>query len=91
MYVISAFIIFIVVCALVADWLRDDLRKRKHQDWLQLPTIDEYAKQTKFGRIQCWNCRSSRIWQYGLEARNDQRRIHSCNQCNTILYRTKRG
>jgi len=91
MYAIAAFIIFIVGCALLADWLAADLRKRKHEAWLSFPIIEEYARKTQLSRIQCWHCRSSSIRQYGLEARNDQRRLHACNQCNTILYRTIRS
>ena len=91
MYVIAAFIIFIVGCALLADWLAGDLSKRKHEDWLRVPTIEEYARKTQLSRIQCWHCRSCSIRQYGLEARNDKRRIHACNQCNTKLYRTTRS
>ena len=44
MYVIAAFIIFIVGCALLADW----------------PTIEEYARKTQLSRIQCWHCKPTK-------------------------------
>ena len=60
MYVIAAFIIFIVGCALLADWLAGDLSKRKHEDWLRVPTIEEYARKTQLSRIQCWHCKPTK-------------------------------
>ncbi len=91
MYVTAAFIIFILGCGFLGDRLITHFRERKHDAWLRFPSIEEYARKTQLSRIQCWHCRSYSIRQYGLEARNDKRRIHACNQCNTNLYRTMWG
>lgn len=88
MYVTTAAIVGFVMLSV---WIAATLKKQTHENWLRWPSIEEYARRTQFSRVQCWHCRSGSIRQYGLEAHNDQRRIHACNQCNTILYRTMRS
>lgn len=77
MYVITAVIAVIVGVVLIAEWIAGTLRKQTHANWLRWPIIEEYARRTQFSRVQCSHCRSSSFRDYGLEALNDQRRIHA--------------
>jgi hypothetical protein len=40
--------------------------------------------------ISCLLCGSKSVRQLGWAAKNDPRRLHSCNHCNTTLYRSSR-
>ncbi len=87
----TALFVAIFVVFVLAEWCENSLKRQKNEAWLRFPSVEEYIRRTKSsGRIQCWHCKSSSIRQYGLGARNDQRRIHACNQCNTNLYRSTR-
>ena len=81
-----------LVCLM--QWLRQKERDRIHRHWMRLPTFDSYSAQTKphLNRAgsSCYHCGSRSVRQFGLAFRKDQRRIHSCNRCNTALYRTFR-
>lgn len=76
-------------------WMQERAHKKQaHQNWLSYPDVELYMSKTiKAGRnsgITCSNCGSRSIRQLGWTLRNDQRRIHTCNQCNTSLYRSYR-
>ena len=88
----------LIAVALFVYWvnrLKQQERDRIHRGWLRLPVVDKYAEQHQPNRrgqngCACCYCGSRSIRQFGLEARNDQRRIHACNHCNARLYRTYR-
>lgn len=66
-----------------------------HRNWLSLPIVDKYIQNNLSGRdrrqgLSCCYCGSRSFRQLGLEHRHDQRRVHICNQCNSLLYRTYR-
>lgn len=78
-----------------ADKLKRQKQNRIHRGWLGLPVVDKYNDRNQLSRSgrngsACCYCGSRSIRQFGLEARNDQRRVHSCNHCNANLYRTYR-
>ena len=75
--------------------LKQQERDRIHRGWLGLPVVDKYNQQNPLSRNSrngsvCCYCGSRSIRQFGLEASNDQRRVHACNHCNANLYRTYR-
>ena len=90
--------LFLLVCVLpiyfiVLMPIIDCYTARKtNQKWLNWATIQQYWSahtdcKTKDG-TKCYHCASRNIRQYGYESREDTKRYHQCNQCNTILYRT---
>jgi hypothetical protein len=86
--------VVIIVTAFGLVCLSEWRKKKIHDNWLRLPTVDSYyswrrAHQQRNG-CSCHRCESRSIRQFGLEARHDRRRIHACNHCNTHLYRTVR-
>lgn len=58
----------------------------------RLPTIDQYMTKhpRKPGRpIACHKCNSYGINNYGLNGKQDDRRMHFCASCGTLLYKTR--
>jgi hypothetical protein len=66
---------------------------KPHQNWLSWPTLEQYWSQHPDCRtnngVKCYNCGSRSTRHYGWKERADKRRIHKCNQCSTVLYRTE--
>jgi hypothetical protein len=64
----------------------------KHRKWLSWPTLENYLSSYPTAHvnqeIRCCNCGSNHIRQYGWATKNDARRTHQCNKCNSGLYRT---
>ena len=78
-----------------AERLKQQERDRIHRGWLGLPVVDKYNQRNPLSRSSrngstCCDCGSRSIRNFGLAARNDQRRVHTCNHCNANLYRTYR-
>lgn len=81
-------------CLIYWVWRQEcALRKRLDQQWEQLPSVNMYLNRLKRdGKvgISCLLCGSKSVRQLGWAAKNDPRRLHSCNHCNTTLYRSSR-
>lgn len=81
-------------CLIYWVWRQEcALRKRLDQQWEQLPSVNMYLNRLKRdGKvgISCLLCGSKSVRQLGWAAKNDPRRLHSCNYCNTTLYRSSR-
>ncbi|MDP2243556.1 hypothetical protein [Pseudomonas sp.] len=95
MKLIAAFIILGIGLVYWSVMLKQRERDRIHRGWLRLPVVDKYNQRNPLSRSgrngsACCYCGSRSIRQLGLEARNDQRRVHACNHCNANLYRTYR-
>lgn len=95
MKLIAAFIILGLGLVYWSVHLKQQELDRVHRGWLRLPVVDKYNERNQLNRSGrngsvCCYCGSRSIRQFGLEARNDQRRIHSCNHCNANLYQTYR-
>ncbi|WP_318515707.1 hypothetical protein [Photobacterium leiognathi] len=69
-------------------WMRE-IKKNNH---INTPTLDQYRKKYPHkcngNGIKCHGCGSNKIRSYGLESREDTLRVHTCNQCETQLYKT---
>jgi len=83
-----AVIIYIGLLPLMAvTWILDG-------GWSNYLTLEEYwgnypTCRTGHG-TRCRYCGSGSIWQRGWRNQSDDRRIHYCNQCQKMLYRTRR-
>ena len=65
---------------------RSYLRKKKY------PALDEYLKKNpdanRGAGIACINCGSKSIRSWGVNGRDDRKRLYNCNSCGADLYRT---
>lgn len=67
-----------------------ELRKVKAYRRIAIRSV--YLQQLKIGNVNqtivCKDCGSENIKEWGLLKRDDHKRVHSCNDCGQILYRT---
>src|SRR3990167_2470932 len=95
MNLLATLIIAVLALACLSDKLKQLKREDLHSEWLGLPDLCKYKEHyqpnhnSRNGSTCCY-CGSRSIRHFGLVARNDQRRIHTCNHCNANLYRTYR-
>lgn len=63
------------------------------EDWKTWPTLDQYWEahpETKSeDGVRCYKCSSAKIANKGFGEAQSRRRIHQCEACSTILYRTE--
>lgn len=84
--------LFVSVILVIAILAVNGKNKKLQQQWLSWPTLEQYWSQhaeckTNNG-VKCYKCGSRYTRHLGWTVRSDTRRIHSCNQCSTTLYRT---
>lgn len=82
---------FFVPFAVSYAWHRW-MRENKKNNHINTPTLEQYRKKNPHkcngNGIKCNVCGSNKIRSYGLESREDTLRVHTCNQCETQLYKT---
>lgn len=47
----------------------------------------EHADCIKNSTVECCDCHSTNIHEWGLTRRNDNKRVYSCQRCGKILFR----
>lgn len=84
---VASFLPLILIAAVIFILLRG---RRK---WKKIKTYDEYLSEnpsciTKNG-VKCVHCGSNSIRNHGVNDAADANRIHICNHCGKVLYRSK--
>ncbi|WAJ71469.1 hypothetical protein [Catenovulum adriaticum] len=66
--------------------------RSKRQAYAKMLTLHDYVNQypgtLADKKLYCRDCSSEDILAWGLLSRNDDKRVHSCNQCGLILWRS---
>ena len=81
------FLVFLFVLVTIAYGI-ESIKK-----YLAIPKLEDYLKKNPdcgTGRgIRCFNCGSGSIRDWGYSGRDSSWRVHICNSCGKVLYRTK--
>lgn len=64
----------------------------KHQAYAKMMSLHDYINQYPNvyvdKKLSCRDCCSEDILAWGLLSRDDDKRVHSCNHCGLILWRS---
>ncbi len=85
------FLIWLSFCGYVIYYIYS-AHKKNRTYFNSTPTrSDAMVNSSKNGRIVCSECGSTSFRNFGLNSATDRRRIHICNQCSHVAYRTTVG
>ena len=73
------------------DKIMDDSSKVKAYQKIMTEQayLKRYPESFSDNQIKCRDCASTNIKEWGLLSRNDNKRVHSCQQCGQVLWRSE--